>query len=445
MLLLSGAAGAQEFYGTLKKIKDTNTITVGHREASIPFSYYDDKKQPIGYAMDLCAKVVDEVKKVIKAPDLQVKYLPVNAQTRIPLMANGTINMECGSTTNTLGRQQQVDFSAIYFTTATRVLARKAGKFKEIEDFQGKSIGLSVGSTNERVVKALIDAGKLKDIRILNLKDHAEALVALETDRIDGYASDDIVLYGLISKSRIKNELDVVGRNLSYEPYGVMLPRDDSAFRLVVNRTLAELFRSGEIEKIYAKWFDPLGVPDQSLVEGGVRAAGAAGVGVGTDAGGRPLAPPRASAGDGHRTCSDISGTGAFFSASRISAGCSPDSAGRCRSPCWRGSSPSRSARPIGICRTLPNRWLRLIGTAYVEIFRNVPLLLQMFLWFFVLPELLPREAGRWMKRDMPIPRVHQRGAVPRASTTPRASPSRYARASTAWPRGCRGPAWRPG
>jgi glutamate/aspartate transport system substrate-binding protein len=265
--VLAGSAQAQELYGTLKKIKDTNTITVGHREASIPFSYYDDKKQPIGYAMDLCAKVVDEVKKVIKAPDLQVKYLPVNAQTRIPLMVNGTVNMECGSTTNTIGRQAQVDFSAVYFTTATRVLSRKSGKFKEIEDFKGKSIGLSVGSTNERVVKALIDAGKVTDVRILNLKDHAEALVALETDRIDGYASDDIVLYGLISKSRIKGELEVVGRNLSYEPYGVMLPRDDSAFRLVVNKTLADLFRSGEIDKIYAKWFDPLEVPVNPLLK----------------------------------------------------------------------------------------------------------------------------------------------------------------------------------
>ncbi|NJO32066.1 MAG: amino acid ABC transporter substrate-binding protein [Rhodospirillales bacterium] len=267
LLLFAGQASAQEFYGTLKKIKETNTITVGHREASIPFSYYDDKKQPIGYAMDLCAKVVDEIKKVVKAPDLQVKYLPVNAQTRIPLMVNGTVNIECGSTTNTLGRTHQIDFSAIYFTTATRMLTRKSGNFKEIEDFKGKSIGLSVGSTNERVVKALIDAGKVKDVRILNLKDHAEALVALETDRIDGYASDDIVLYGLISKSRIKNELEVVGRNLSYEPYGLMLPRDDSAYRLVVNRTLAELFRSGEIEKMYAKWFDPLGVPINPLLK----------------------------------------------------------------------------------------------------------------------------------------------------------------------------------
>ncbi len=264
---LAASSSAQELYGSLKKIKETNTITVGHRESSIPFSYYDDKKVPIGYAMDLCAKVVEEVKKTINAPDLQVKYLPVNAQTRIPLIANGTANLECGSTTNTLGRQRQIDFSAIYFTTGTRVLTRKAGKFKEIEDFSGKTIALSVGSTNERVVKALIDAGKVKDARILNVKDHAEALVALETDRVDGYASDDIVLFGLISKSRIKNDLEVVGRNLSYEPYGIMLPRDDSAFKLVVNKALADLFRSGEIEKMYAKWFDPLGVPISPLMK----------------------------------------------------------------------------------------------------------------------------------------------------------------------------------
>jgi glutamate/aspartate transport system substrate-binding protein len=270
-LVLSAAAtmpaSAVELYGTLKKINETNTITMGVREASIPFSYYDENKKPIGFAIDLCHAIVEEIKKLIDAPNLQVKYLTVNPQTRIALMANGTTNLECGSTTNTLGRQEQVDFSSVYFTTATRVLTRTAGKFKEIEDFQGKTIGLPVGSTNERVVKGMIDAGKLTNVRILNVKDHAEGLVALETDRVDGYASDDVVLYGLRSKSRIKDQLEVVGRNLSYEPYGIMLPRDDSAMRLVVNRTLARLFRSGEVEKMYAKWFDPLGMSINPLLK----------------------------------------------------------------------------------------------------------------------------------------------------------------------------------
>lgn len=263
----AGAASAQELYGTLKKINDTNTITIGHRDSSVPFAYYDEKKQPVGYAMDLCNRVVEEVKKRLNKPNLEVKYLTVNPQTRIALMANGTTDIECGSTTNTLGRQEQVEFSPVYFTTGTKVLTRKSFKAKEIEDFQGKAVGLVVGSTNERAVKALIDAGKLKNIRVLNLKDHAEALVALETDRIDAYASDDIILYGLMHKSRIKDQLEVVGRFLTYDPYGLMMRRDDSAFRLLVNKTIAGLMRSGEIEKMYAKWFGPMGVPISPLLK----------------------------------------------------------------------------------------------------------------------------------------------------------------------------------
>ena len=264
-----GGAAAQELYGTLKKINDTNTITIGHRDSSVPFAYYDEKKQPVGYAMDLCHKVVEEVKKRLNKPNLEVKYLTVNPQTRIALMANGTTDLECGSTTNTLGRQEQVEFSPVYFTTGTKVLTRKSFKAKEIEDFQGKAVGLVVGSTNERAVKAMIDAGKLKNIRVLNLKDHAEALVALETDRIDAYASDDIILYGLMHKSRMKDQLEVVGRFLTYDPYGLMMRRDDSAFNLLVRRTLAGLMRSGEIEKMYAKWFDPMGVPVSPLLKVG--------------------------------------------------------------------------------------------------------------------------------------------------------------------------------
>ena len=269
LLGVTAGAPAQEFYGTLKKINDSNAIAIGHRDASIPFSYYDEKKQPVGYAMDLCNKVVEEVKKTLHKPDLQVKYVLVNPQTRIPLVANHTIDMECGSTTNTLARQQQVDFSAIYFTTGTRVLTRKAARAKEIEDFQGKSVGVVGGSTNERAIKAMIDAGKLTDLRVMDLKDYAEAQAALEADRIAAFVTDDIVLFGLMSKSSIKAELEVVGRFLTYDPYGIMMRRDDSAFRLVVNKTLAGLFRSGEIEKIYAKWFAPIGVPISPLMKAG--------------------------------------------------------------------------------------------------------------------------------------------------------------------------------
>jgi glutamate/aspartate transport system substrate-binding protein len=263
------AAPAEELYGTLKKIDDSNTITIGHRESSTPFSYYDENKHPIGYAIDLCNKVVEEVKKSLNKPDLQTKYVLVTAQTRIPMVASHDVDMECGTTTNTFARQQQVDFSAVYFTTGTRVMTRKVAKASEIEDFQGKAVGVVGGSTNERAITAMIDTGKLKDVHLVVLKDYAEGLAALEGGSIDAFATDDIVLYGLLSKSSIKDDLEVVGRFLTYDPYGIMLRRDDSAFRLVVNKALADTFRSGEIEKIYGKWFDPLGVPMSPLLKAG--------------------------------------------------------------------------------------------------------------------------------------------------------------------------------
>lgn len=266
---LGAEALGRELYGTLRKINDTNTIVVGHRESSVPFSYINDKKQPVGYAIDICNKIVDEIKKTLEKPNLQVTYMVVTPQNRISLVANHTVDMECGSTTNTLARQEQVDFSAIYFTTGTRVLVRKMIKAKEIEKLQGKSIGVIGGSTNQRAINAIIDAGRLKNTRLVEFKDYAAAQAALEASNVDAFATDDIVLFGLISKSSIRSELEVIGRFLTYDPYGIMTRRDDSAFRLIVNKTMAALFRSGEIEKIYGKWFDPIGVPISELTRAG--------------------------------------------------------------------------------------------------------------------------------------------------------------------------------
>ena len=262
-------AAAEEFGGTLGKINASNTIAIGHRDASIPFSYLDEDKRPVGYAMDLCGRVVDEVKRVLKKNDLRVSHMVVTAQNRIPLVASHAIDMECGSTTNTLSRQEQVDFSAIYFTTGTRVLARKSLNAREIEDFQGRSVAVVEGSTNERAIKAMKDTGKLRDLALVAFKDYSGAQTALEAGRVDAFATDDIVLFGLLAKSAMKGDLEVVGRFLTYDPYGIMMRRDDSAFRLVVNRTLAGLFRSGEIGKIHARWFDPLGVPVGALMKAG--------------------------------------------------------------------------------------------------------------------------------------------------------------------------------
>ncbi len=269
LMSVASAAEAQEPTGTLKKIKDTGTITIGHRESSSPFSYLDANKQPVGYAIDLCLKIVDEVKATLQKPDIAVKYAMVNAQTRIPMVVDGSVDLECGSTTNTLARQQQVDFSATYFTTGTRLLTWKSSETKQIEDLAGKSIAVVGGSTNEKAVKALVDAGKVKSATLVVVKDYAEGIATLEAKKADAFATDDIVLFGLLAKSAKKTDLEVVGGFLTYDPYGVMIRRNDPDFRFVVNRALARAFRSGDAENLYAKWFDPIAVPMSALLKAG--------------------------------------------------------------------------------------------------------------------------------------------------------------------------------
>jgi glutamate/aspartate transport system substrate-binding protein len=244
---IGGATQAEEFTGTLKKINDTGAITIGHRDASSPFSFLDANKQPVGYAIDLCLKVVDEVKTVLKKPDLAIKYAVVTPKTRISMVADGSVDLECGTTTNTLARQQQVDFSAVYFTTGTRLLTWKTNKVREIEDLAGKKIAVVGGSTNEKAVKALIDGGQAKGTQLVVIKDYAEGLGALQSKEADAFATDDIVLFGLLAKSDKKQDLEIVGRYLTYDPYGIMFRRGDADFRLVVNKALARVFRSGEI------------------------------------------------------------------------------------------------------------------------------------------------------------------------------------------------------
>lgn len=241
---------------TLDKIKSAGQISVGHREASVPFSYMDDAGKPIGYSMDLCMKIVDEVKKELQMPDLKIKLVPVTSQTRIPLLSNGTIDIECGSTTNNLTRQQQVDYLPVTFITGTKLMVKKASGIKEIEDLDGKAVGLSLGTTNEKAFKAAAEAGKL-DVKYVMVKDHPQGMLNMENGRTDAYASDDVLLYGLISKAKNPDEWTVVGRFLSYDPYGIMVPRDDSQFRLIGTRVISDLMRSGEMQKIYDKWFNP--------------------------------------------------------------------------------------------------------------------------------------------------------------------------------------------
>jgi glutamate/aspartate transport system substrate-binding protein len=271
-------ATAQDLTGTLKKIKDTGTITLGNRETSVPFSYLDDKQQPIGYSMDICAAIVEEVKKELGMAQLTVKYNPVTSQTRIPLMANGTIDLECGSTTNNLTRQKQVAFAPVTFITGTKLLVKKSSKIKTYKDLKNKTVVVTQGTTNERVIKALSDKDNL-GIKFLNAKDHAESFLTVESGRAVAFAMDDILLYGLQAKAKNPKDFEVVGDYLSYDPYGVMFRTNDDAFGVVVRKAVARFFGdpglcNGPIRKVYAKWFteklpsgETMGVPMSPLLE----------------------------------------------------------------------------------------------------------------------------------------------------------------------------------
>jgi glutamate/aspartate transport system substrate-binding protein len=255
--MVNGAPSfAQDDSFVLKRIKERGVINLGHREASIPFSYIGPDGKPIGYSIDLCMKIIDKIKAEIQAPDLKIKYVPVTSQTRIPLMANGTIDIECGSTTNNLTRQKQVDYLPVTFITGTQLAVKKGSGIKEIEDLNGKAIALSLGTTNEKAVKAVMQEKGL-DIKTVMVKDHPQGWLALETDRVDAYATDHVLLYGLISKSKDPSQFEVTGRFLSYDPYGIMVPRNDSTYRRLGTVVLADLMRSGEVVEIYDKWFNP--------------------------------------------------------------------------------------------------------------------------------------------------------------------------------------------
>ena len=251
---IAGAANAQQLTGTLQKIKDTGTITLGHRETSIPFSYYDDKQQVIGYAMDICYKIVDAIKAELKMSKIDIKLNPVTSATRIPLMANGTIDLECGSTTNNLERQKQVWFATTHFVTANRFVSRKSSKLKTVDDLKGKTVVSTSGTTNIKQATE-VNAEKKLGMNIIAAKDHAESFLTVETGRAVAFFMDDILLYTLVANAKNPSEWVISADALSVEPYGIMMRRDDAPFKKVVNNTINRLYKGGEINKIYDKWF----------------------------------------------------------------------------------------------------------------------------------------------------------------------------------------------
>ena len=253
-LVVLGIAGTASAQDTLKKIKDSGAITIGHRDASIPFSYYDDQQKPIGYAMDLCLRIVDAVKKELKMPDLKVNYQLVTSANRIPLMANGTIDLECGSTTNNLERQKQVWFTITHFVTANRWVAKKSSSVHSLNDLKGKTIVSTAGTTNIKQITE-INAAQNLGMNIISANGHPEAFQMVETGRAVAFVMDDILLYSLAAQSRAPADYEISKEALSVEPYGIMVRKDDAAFKKVVDAAMVDTYKSGAINGIYEKWF----------------------------------------------------------------------------------------------------------------------------------------------------------------------------------------------
>ena len=239
---------------TLQKIKSSGTIVVGHRESSIPFSYLDGNQKPVGYSMDLCNKVVEAVKKELKMPALVTKLTPVTSQTRIPLMTNGTIDLECGSTTNSLERQKQVAFGVTTFVSPVRMVVKADSGIKSLSDLNGKAVATTTGTTSDRYIKQN-EKGQSIDVKNVYGKDHAESFLMVETGRAAAFVMDEVLLAGFIASAKNPKDFALAGPALSTEPYGIMLRKDDPQFKAVVDKTLTDLMKSGEINKIYAKWF----------------------------------------------------------------------------------------------------------------------------------------------------------------------------------------------
>ncbi|MGH8717870.1 MAG: glutamate/aspartate ABC transporter substrate-binding protein [Burkholderiales bacterium] len=248
------SVSAQELTGTLKKIKDSGSITLGHRESSIPFSYYDDNQQVVGYSHELMMKVVEAIKQELKTPNLKVGLNPVTSQNRIPLVQNGTVDLECGSTTNNTERQKQVAFSNSIFVIGTRLLTKKDSGIKDFPDLAGKNVVTTAGTTSERLIRKMNDEKKM-NMSIISAKDHGESFLTLETGRAVAFMMDDALLYGELAKARNAKDWIVTGTPQSFEAYGCMLRKDDPQFKKLVDATLAKAMQSGETEKIYKKWF----------------------------------------------------------------------------------------------------------------------------------------------------------------------------------------------
>ena len=248
------AAGIEALTGTLEKVRSNGAITIGFRDASVPFSYFGPGRKPIGYSIDLCLAVVEQIKAELGTDAIAVRYLPVNPQTRIPMVVDGAVDLECGSTTNNAERQKQVAFSPIFFVSGTKLMVKRGSKFRSYRDLKGHAVAVTEGTTNEAALHA-VNSKEGLGIDVVPFRDHDQSFAALAAGKVDAWASDDALLYAQAAESANPRGYSVLNDYLSYDPYGVMFRRNDPAFAALVRRTFEQLAESRELSRLYDQWF----------------------------------------------------------------------------------------------------------------------------------------------------------------------------------------------
>ncbi len=264
VLITAGSASAQELDGTLKKIKASGTLVIGYRASAPPFSFPGPDRQPVGYSIDLCKHVARTIQKQLRLENLKLNWVPVTAENRIAMVEQGKVDIECGTTTVTLSRQERVDFSLMTFIDGGSLLTKAGTDIRSLAELTDKRIAVIPNTTTEGALAEFLKK-EFITAKIVKVKDHLEGLAAVEKGLADCFASDRVILIGLIVTSKEPKSFVLANLSFSYEPYGLMMRRNDGAFRLAVNRSLAELYRSGDIVPIYERWFGAFGQPSEAL------------------------------------------------------------------------------------------------------------------------------------------------------------------------------------
>ena len=264
--LLPVLARGQEADTALTRIRQNKAVTIGFRESAAPFAYLNESKQASGYSIDICNRIAVEIGRKLNIPHIETRYVPVTPQTRIPLIANGTVDLECGTTVNSLARQEQVDFSYAVALAEGRLLVRKTSGIQDLSDLNGKIVALAAGTTAERYVRAALDRSKI-NVRVLQVRDNAEGLLAVNSQRVDAFVNDAVLLGGVLRTAQNKDDFAIVGKPLSFEQVAFMVGKNNSGLLTIINETIARLLASGELQKLYDQWITPYGVPIEGEVD----------------------------------------------------------------------------------------------------------------------------------------------------------------------------------